>query len=202
MSGDRKIAAVVLAAGASRRLGRPKQEVVLGGRTLVERAVRTATQAGLSPVLVVVRAGGGLGPSLRRLGAVAVVNDRAEEGMAASVRLGVHTAQELNADGAVVLTCDQVALRAEHLLALCAEPGRVTASEYAGRKGVPAYFPAAHFAELLMLEGDTGARELLRAAATVVDESLALDVDTEEDVAKAERWLADSSAACPPVISP
>jgi len=190
VSGDWKIAAVVLAAGASRRLGRPKQEVVLGGETLVERAVRVAVEAGLSPVLVVIRAGGDSGRSLQRLGALVVWNDRADEGMAASIRLGVEAARALEVTGAVVMTCDQVAVTAEHLLALCAEPERVTASEYSGRKGVPAYFPAASFAELLQLEGDAGARQLLRASATVRNEAVALDVDTEEDVAKAERWLA------------
>jgi CTP:molybdopterin cytidylyltransferase MocA len=190
VSGDRKIAAVVLAAGASRRLGRPKQEVVLGGETLVERAVRVAVEAGLSPVLVVVRAEGDSGRSLQRLGALVVWNDRADEGMAASIRLGVEAARALKVTGAVVMTCDQVAVTADHLLALCAEPERVTASEYSGRKGVPAYFPAASFAELLKLEGDAGAREILRASASVRNEAVALDVDTEEDVAKAERWLA------------
>jgi CTP:molybdopterin cytidylyltransferase MocA len=188
-----KIAAVILAAGASRRLGRPKQSIVLGGETLVERAVRVAMEAGLAPVIAVVRPEGDLGHSLQQFGAVVVLNDRADEGMAASIRLGVNIAQMVKVGGAVVMTCDQVALRPEHLRALCEEPKRVTASEYAGRKGVPAYFPATSFAELMKLEGDAGARELLRAVAAVVDEYLALDVDTEEDLAKAERWVAGSS---------
>jgi CTP:molybdopterin cytidylyltransferase MocA len=64
------------------------------------------------------------------------------------------------------------------------------ASAYAGRKGVPAYFPAESFTALSELRGDVGARELLREAAAIEDESLALDIDTEEDIAKAERWLA------------
>ena len=54
--------------------------------------------------------------------------------------------------------------------------------------GIPAYFPAASFAELLKLRGDVGARDLLRGAAAVVDESLALDVDTQADAAKAEHY--------------
>jgi CTP:molybdopterin cytidylyltransferase MocA len=113
--------------------------------------------------------------------------------MAASIRSGVLMARQAGIGGAVVMTCDQVALRAEHLRALYAEPERVTASAYAGRRGVPAYFPASCFAELMKLKGDAGARELLRGAAAVLDESLTLDVDTEEDVAKAEKWLADAS---------
>src|SRR5579875_3651327 len=50
-----KIAALVLAAGASRRLGRPKQNVVLAGQTLLHRTVTTAQEAGLDPIIVVAR---------------------------------------------------------------------------------------------------------------------------------------------------
>ena len=49
-----KIAGVVLAAGASTRLGRPKQSIVIDGETLVERTVRVVKEAGLYPVIVVV----------------------------------------------------------------------------------------------------------------------------------------------------
>jgi CTP:molybdopterin cytidylyltransferase MocA len=178
------VAAIVLAAGASRRLGRPKQTVVIGGETLVERAVRVAAEAGLEPVIAVVQADG-LAAGLRQRGCEVVVNALADEGMASSIRCGVERASELGAVGAVVMACDQVALRAEHLVQLCAEVDRVTGSGYAGKVGIPAYFPAVSFAALMELRGDVGARELLRGAAAVVDERLALDVDTEADVARA-----------------
>ncbi len=178
------VAGVVLAAGASRRLGRAKQTVMLGGETLVQRAVRVAMEAGLSPVIVVVVDASLIEP-LQQMGATVLLNRKASEGMSTSIVAGVTWALGVGASGVVVMTCDQVALRAEHLRALCAEPDRVTASAYAGRKGVPAYFPAASFAELMKLQGDAGARELLRSAEAVVEESLALDVDTEEDLARA-----------------
>jgi molybdenum cofactor cytidylyltransferase len=177
-----KVAAVVLAAGASSRLGRPKQTVELGGEMLVERAVRVALEAGFAPVIAVVRPEGDFGFTLQQMGAMVVANDRASEGMATSIRYGVNAAQMLGVDGVVLMTCDQVALRAEHLRALCEEPARVTGSRYAGRIGIPAYFPAEVFGELLELKGDVGAREILRGVAAVEDEGLALDVDTEEDL--------------------
>ncbi len=196
MSGVAKIAAVVLAAGSSRRLGRPKQTVVLGGETLAERAVRVAMEAELAPVIVVVNADArpevDFSPALRLLGCMIVVNEQADEGMAASIRQGVRAAEMLKADGAVLMSCDQVALRPEHLRALCEQPGSTAGSGYAGKLGIPAYFPAASFAGLMKLRGDVGAREMLRGACVFVDEALALDVDTEEDVAKAERWVAGS----------
>lgn len=179
--------AVVLAAGASRRLGRPKQTVVIDGEMLVERAVRVVMEAELSPVIVVVSPDAEFVDALRERGCLIAVNEEAAEGMAASIRRGVETARMLQAAGVVVMACDQPRLRAEHLRALVAEPGRVTGSRYAGRTGVPVYFPAVCFEELLRLKGDAGAREMLREAAFVEDEGLALDVDTEADVERARR---------------
>jgi len=50
--------------------------------------------------------------------------------------------------------------------------------------GIPAYFPAEKFGDLLVLQGDTGAKVLLKGERVVVDERLAVDVDTEADLAK------------------
>lgn len=190
MSYSPRIAAVVLAAGASRRLGTAKQDLSLGEETLVQRALRTAQQADLSPVLVVLRPDGDSGCALQQRGAVTVRNEHAEEGMASSIRLGVHAAAMSAVQGVVLMTCDQVLLRPDHLRALCVRPEIITGSAYAGKTGIPAYFPAASFKDLLELKGDVGARELLRDAASVVDESLALDIDTQDDFERAQRLLA------------
>ncbi len=188
------IAAVVLAAGASRRLGEPKQLVRLGAETLLERAVRVTRAAGCKPIVVVLGAAHVEVLSGCALGdAVTVINDEWLEGMASSIRLGVRTlglvAKE--AEGAVVMTCDQPAVTAEHLRQLMAG-GEVMASAYAGRKGVPAYFPVRAFGELLTLRGDAGARELLRGSAAVELVGGEVDVDTVEDLAAAERMFGAS----------
>jgi len=171
-----KIAAVILAAGASTRLGRPKQTVVIDGETLLERAVRVAKEAGLSPVIVVVA-----NEALKVADTRSVLNTNANEGMASSIRCGVHAA--IDCDGVVLMACDQPALAAEHLQALCANPQDPAGSEYAGKVGIPAYFPAAMFSELLKLKGDVGARSLLSNARTIFAENLGFDIDTEEDIA-------------------
>ncbi|WP_182277954.1 nucleotidyltransferase family protein [Granulicella sp. 5B5] len=181
------VAAVVLAAGFSRRLGRPKQTVVLNGEMLVERAVRVAMEAGLSPVVVVVGPEAEFLEALQERGCLIVVNEEASEGMAASIRRGVAAARMVQVSGVVVMACDQPGVRVEHLRVLVAVPERVTGSRYAGRTGVPTYFPASAFEALLGLTGDAGAREMLREAAFVEDEALALDVDTEADVEEARR---------------
>jgi molybdenum cofactor cytidylyltransferase len=174
------VAAVVLAAGESLRLGKPKQDVVLGGETLLQRAVRVALEAGFSPVIVVVREARFI-EQLRERGATVLLNRKAYEGMASSIRCGVAWADGVEASGVVLITCDQPGVRAEHLRALAADAGTVTGSRYAGRVGVPAYFPATSFGALMELEGDVGARELLRGAASIVQEQLSVDVDTDED---------------------
>jgi molybdenum cofactor cytidylyltransferase len=167
-------------------LGRAKQRVEIGGETLLECAVRVAVEARLEPVIVVVRTVD-VANGLR--GCEVMVNALADEGMASSIRVGVARAREIGVAGVVVMACDQVALRAEHLRALCGAVDRVTGSGYAGKVGIPAYFPAEKFSELMELRGDVGARELLRGAVAVVDEGLGLDVDTEADVERARGLL-------------
>lgn len=187
MDGLGRIAALVLAAGASRRLGSPKQLAVVGDETLLERAVRVAREAGCFPVIVV------LGAEHKRVlkncmlgDVVPVIHDKWEEGMASSIRLGVRACEVAagEAAGVVVMTCDQPAVTVEHLQSLM-HGSDVRASRYAGRKGVPAFFPKRYFDELMALSGDVGARELLRSAKAVELEDGELDVDTVEDLKRA-----------------
>ena len=179
-----RIAAVVLAAGESRRLGEPKQLVMLGDETLLERALRIGRESGCDPILVVlgasaelIRARCGLGKS------IVVVNEEWAEGMGASVRAGVR-ALGSDVDGCVVMTCDMPAVSPEHLRSLM-RAGEVTASEYAGRRGVPAYFPRTMFGQLMESGGDAGARELLRAASAIELKDGEVDIDTAADLERA-----------------
>lgn len=182
------IAAVVLAAGASRRLGRPKQQVVIAGETLLARTVRVAREAGLSPVIVVTR-NSEESRDKPLSGACFITNSIADEGIASSIRCGVAAAVEQQVTGAVILTCDQPAVTSKHLQAVVADPGRLTASEYAGTVGIPAYFPEEFFSSLLQLRGDTGARSMLKTAYSIRAEELELDIDTEDDLIAARAIL-------------
>lgn len=188
------VAAVVLAAGASRRLGRPKQEVIIGGETLLQRAVRLACEASLSPIIVVTRADTDYSRALQSAGSVVIgMNLEADEGIASSIRCGISLASSHDVAGAVILSCDQPVLRAEHLRQLIEDHSRITGSAYAGSVGVPAYFPAATFPLLLQLRGDAGARKLLTNARAILAEDLRLDVDTEQDLATARALLETGS---------
>ena len=184
------IAAIVLAAGFSRRLGRPKQLVEIGGETLLERAARVAHEAELQPVLVVINPDLDVRAISDRLRCEFIRNEEALEGIASSIRAGVYAVQALHdLVGAVLMTCDQVATRPEHLRLLSAEPQQLTASSYEGNSAVPAYFPRAYYPELLRLKGDMGARALLQHARILKAECLGLDVDTEADVERARCLL-------------
>jgi molybdenum cofactor cytidylyltransferase len=175
------VAAVVLAAGGSSRLGEPKQLVRLGGENLLERSVRVAREAGCSPVVVVLGASVEVIRPQCSLGdARVLVNEGWEEGMASSIRLGVGALAKV--DGCVVMTCDQPAVTVGHLSLLIGN--EVKASRYAGRNGIPAFFPAAVFGDLMGLRGDTGARDLLAGAGFVELEDGELDVDTVGDLVR------------------
>jgi len=145
---------VVLAAGASRRLGHPKQLVEIDGEPLIRRAYRIASA--VAPTIVVTRAEFAFGD--------AIVNEHAEEGMASSIRLGVAAC-----DGDVLLmTCDQPHVTSAHLRALIDANAPIAATAYAGMAGVPAFFAKEFRAELLALRGDVGARSVIERHREVV----------------------------------
>lgn len=185
------VAAVILAAGDSRRLGEPKQLIELGGERLLERSVRTCREAGLHPVFVV------LGARAAEISAQCDLRDaevvrceRWVEGMGQAVAAGVAAVAERNAASAIVMTCDMPFVTPAHLMALGRKRTEVCASAYAGRHGVPAHFPRSAFADLMRLQGDAGARELLTKAKGVELGDDALDIDTPEDLVRARERFA------------
>ncbi len=193
--GGMSMPAIILAAGASRRLGQPKQLVRIQGERLLGRTIRVAKESGVDPVFVVIGAQQEvMGPEVERAGVVAVMNPAWEQGIASSVRAGLGALAEAlpEAKGVLLLVCDQPKLTAEHLRALeaafdAAAGAAIVASGYDGIAGIPVIFPAGQFGSLLGLQGDTGARSLLRnppVPLLTVDFALgAIDIDTPEDLA-------------------
>lgn len=175
------IAAVVLAAGSSRRLGELKQLVRLNEETLLDRTVRVCREAGCAPIVVVLGASVDVVREQCALqGAMVVVNGGWAEGMGSSVRAGIE-ALESDIVGCVVVTCDMPQITSSDLRELT-RTSELSASEYAGRLGVPAYFPASMFRALRQLRGDAGARALLKDARAVTLKDGELDVDTADDL--------------------
>jgi molybdenum cofactor cytidylyltransferase len=182
---------VVLAAGASTRLGRPKQSVVIAGRPLLGRAVDAIRRSKCRRVAVVL---GSEADRLRDLvpsGITILYNDDWREGLASSVRVVVDHAlgTAMPPDAILFTVCDQPALEATVLDRLIDSwtPSRpwAVAAGYAGTLGVPALFDRRAFDDLSALSGDRGARDLLRrdsSRVVVVDwPDGARDVDDPED---------------------
>ena len=186
---------MVLAAGASSRMGRPKQTLRFRGQALVRRAALAALGAGCRPVVVVTGAHAEeTGAELRGLGVREVVNALWETGMASSVRAGLLAALEEapEASAVVLLLCDQPHVTRETVAALVAahrEVGAsVVASRYDGSFGAPALFTRPLFAELARLEGDSGAKQVITRHASeahfVSFPEGELDVDTPDDFSR------------------
>lgn len=163
------IGAVILAAGGSRRLGRPKQLELYAGTPLLTRAVDAAEGAGCRPIVVVL---GAYAERIRPLVAArdvqVVFNPLWEMGMGGSIASGIAALIPLQeVEAAVIMTCDQPGITAAVVAdlrgAYDGRPRRSVASEYAGTVGVPALFERSWFGELSRLEGDRGARSVLLA---------------------------------------
>jgi CTP:molybdopterin cytidylyltransferase MocA len=184
---------VILAAGASRRMGSPKQLIELNGKPLIVRAAEAALAAPVWPVVVVVGANStAIRPVLAHLPVLIVENSAWSEGMASSIREGTGTVRQFSRgiDAAILALCDQPAFSAEtvaRLLRAQRETGRgIVAARYDGRLGAPALFTREHFVSLASLTGEEGARDLIngdpaRVAAVDLPE-LAHDLDTPADL--------------------
>jgi molybdenum cofactor cytidylyltransferase len=184
------VTAVLLAAGASSRLGEPKQLLKSKGLSLLRHAAVTACASRASEVIIVL---GYEAPRMRSelagLPVLVLENPLWREGISSSIRLAV-SSLSADSEGVLLMVCDQPRLSSLHLNALIdafdRSAGRPVASAYRGSTGVPALFPRRLFTELLLLGGDRGAKGVLYTHAeeliTIQWADGALDVDTDADV--------------------
>ncbi len=190
------LAILLLAAGSSRRMGSPKQLLPWGGTTLVGHAVRQAL-AVTDAVFVVLGANAELVvEELKGLKVSVIKHASHNEGLGSSLACGVaFVASDPHQFARVLVTlADQPAADAAYLLELCRtaelHPGRIIATAYGARPGVPALFPSAYYAELSALGGDAGAGRLLRAHPEAVmlvrPPQPIYDIDTPEDYRRHE----------------
>jgi CTP:molybdopterin cytidylyltransferase MocA len=191
---------VVLAAGGSRRLGQPKQLVTISGEPLIRRVVRSAVGSGTDQVVVV------LGSSaydcvgaIKECGVDIVINPFWESGLAGSLRIGVERAEAAGAEAVLILLADQPCLTPkvvqEFLDRAVARPDQVIAARYGDVLGPPIFFGSDWFPRLKALEGDQGARKLIREQQGRLDivewPEGAIDIDMPEDLSRALISLGD-----------
>ncbi|HBG90405.1 MAG TPA: nucleotidyltransferase family protein [Stenotrophomonas sp.] len=189
-------AAVVLAAGMSRRLGRPKQWLQINGESLLRRAARLASETDPDVLIVLTPQGPAFGPELAGLRAVQVQNPTPGLGVGSSLLLAaphLGTARQV-----LVLVCDQPRLHAGHLRALldaaASTPCQCAATLEGGVPGSPAVVPAAWFNDLPQSGSEHGFGRRLRqtpGVALCASDVCLRDIDNPDDLhaASAAGWI-------------
>ncbi|MCP4543692.1 MAG: HAD-IIA family hydrolase [Chloroflexi bacterium] len=193
----KKIAIVILAAGASTRFGQSKQLLDWGGVPLLAHVTDVALSAKLGPVIIVLgcqaeaaRAALGERPVQR------VMNWRWQEGMSTSAQVGVG-AFPPETEAAIFMQCDQPLITADLLQALvvCFDDGDVSIvhPSHDGRRGTPVLFARRHFPEMAAVTGDVGGRGLITrhaeqvATVEVTDPNVLADIDTPADYERLQK---------------
>ncbi len=187
-----KIGGILLAAGGSSRFGRPKQLLVLKGKTLISRAAETLVSSKCDPIVVIL--GAEIDRSAAEIDGLDVnicINTDWQTGMSSSIISGLRSLLEIEPelDAVVITLCDQPFVTSTDINKLIEayEPARpsIVGASYGETIGVPALFSNARFADLLQLEGDKGARDVIRNSNNVISvsiDSARNDIDRAEDV--------------------
>ena len=182
---------VLLAAGASNRLGQPKQLLIFENETLVKKMARVALQITEKLVVVTGANSNEVQHELVHLPAHIIHNEFFKDGIASSIKTGLNNLlyhfKEI--DSVIFMVCDQPFVSAELVAALIEkreQTGKtIIASHYAGTLGTPVLFQKKFFPDLLRLEGDTGAKKIIyqhpEEVASVDFPPGAVDVDTMDD---------------------
>ncbi|HWZ05047.1 MAG TPA: nucleotidyltransferase family protein [Mucilaginibacter sp.] len=187
---------IILAAGSSSRLGKPKQNLVFKGKTLLQRAIETAIASVCEPVIVVLGANADVIESIIKNYDINIVhNPDWDEGMSSSIRAGVSALLKIdpNIQSAILMLCDQPftdTYLLNHLIMANEEPG-ITVCTYNNTMGPPVLFDAVYFSELLLLKGAEGAKKVIHKYPDKVVEIVfphgSIDIDTMEDFEKLNR---------------
>jgi molybdenum cofactor cytidylyltransferase len=192
ISNEKKVGLILLAAGASERLGRPKQLLTYRGQTLLQHSLNTAIASQAQPVAVILGANSEvLKNEIKDFNAHVVMNVEWMEGMASSIRCGIQAVTEINiaVEGILLMVCDQPFVTSDllnELIMTHKNTGKqIVACAYEASFGPPVFFHQSLFEELLQLKGDTGARSILGQHTDMVEiipfPQGTFDVDTEAD---------------------
>jgi molybdenum cofactor cytidylyltransferase len=188
------VAAIILAAGKSTRMGEAKQLLPLAGSTVLGQTIENVRSSGLDEIVLVL---GSSAEAIRRQfpasllsGLKIVVNPNYEQGMASSLHAGL-SALDPQIDATCIVLADQPFVRPETLDQLAAHYRRTKAQivipSYKGVRGNPVLLDRSVFGEVMALEGDIGCRAIFgshteqTAKLEVEDEGILLDIDNQED---------------------
>ncbi|NML41830.1 nucleotidyltransferase family protein [Chitinophaga sp. G-6-1-13] len=191
----RRTGVVILAAGASRRLGTPKQQVRFQQQSLLQRIIHTTHQTTARPVVVVLGAfADTILPDMQDSEAAVVINPNWESGMGSSIQTGTREIIRIdnNVSDILILLCDQPfitpALLEELITTHHQQNKGITACTYSAVTGTPVVFNSKYFPALLTLTAPQGARKIIQQhpddVTTVPFPDGIIDIDTPEDLEK------------------
>jgi molybdenum cofactor cytidylyltransferase len=182
---------IILAAGQSSRMGKPKQQLQYQGTSLLQHSVNIALQSPYRPVIVVLGAfADDIVPTIPPKPIDVIINTQWEEGMSSSIRAGIDYLQKTpGITNALIMLCDQPHVNSKLLTDIVRiknQSGKgIVACAYNNTIGVPVLFDQKYFPELLLLTGQEGAKKLLTAhpndIETVPFPLGAVDIDTVGD---------------------
>jgi molybdenum cofactor cytidylyltransferase len=186
------IGIILLAAGASRRLGKPKQLLPYNGQSMLQHNMNIASDSLAKQVIVVLGANAEAILSRINLEKVhIVINKDWEEGMASSIRRGLNELIKTSpsSEGGIVMVCDQPYVTTSllnNLVTAYQETGKpIIACSYENTFGPPVFFHKSMFPQLFQLKGDTGARKIIQKYANDVGiipfPKGNIDIDTPSD---------------------
>jgi molybdenum cofactor cytidylyltransferase len=195
-------AIILLAAGASTRMGRPKLLLTYGSRSFLRHAAEVAAASVCRPIITVLGAyADQLQSEIDDFPVRSVINDRWADGMGSSIQVGVGALKTYdradNTEALVLMLCDQPCVTAaviNDLVTAYHSNGKgIIASEYGGTLGVPALFGRQYFAVLATMCGAVRAKHIIAAhASDVVRVSFPkgiTDIDTPEDYRQLQRAM-------------
>lgn len=185
---------IILAAGSSSRLGQPKQLLIHKGKTLLQHVYDEALKTNISTIIIVCGSNAQLITENLNHKAIVIKNEGWHNGIASSISAGVSKLLKLNpqTEKFILSVCDQPFINAklfENLIKEHTKTGKgIIASVYAGTLGTPVLFHEKYVNELMALQGNEGAKKLLKIyqydLASISFENGEIDIDTTDDYLK------------------
>jgi molybdenum cofactor cytidylyltransferase len=183
---------IILAAGASTRMGTPKQLLTYRGSSFVRNMAEIALSSVCQTIVVVLGAyAERIQPEISNLPVQIVENQQWNQGMSASIRVGIAALNAVNhnLEAVLITLCDQPFVSSQTIDQLvetyCFTGKPIIASEYAKTLGVPALFSRTLFSELIALKSNEGAKKIIQKHSddvfSVPFSEGAIDIDTPKD---------------------
>ena len=182
------LAILILAAGTSNRLGQAKQLVKYQKKTLLENACINALKISENIFVVLGSRQNECKETIKNLNVNVISNKEYKEGLSSSIKAGI--LELLSFKKVLIMLCDQPFIPISHLKKLIKESednNTIICSLYDNKIAVPAIFPENKFSLLIKLEGDKGAKDIIKNNEhkyIVLDNKFSLDIDEESDLKK------------------